>query len=441
MKYKESRYNFYMDYDEKKLVFNGVTSAFAEIDEQFLGVIEKANNDDEIDENVELVSQMHENGFLVEKGFDELKYLKLGNYGSKFESSEFGLTIAPTLACNFACPYCYETPEAGVMSEEVMSSLCELVNKMAEKKKNVGITWYGGEPILAKNIIENLSDRFIEIANKQNVEYSAYMVSNGYLIDKDVVGMLKKCRVSGVQLTIDGPPGIHNERRRLKSESGDTFWKIVETAKLLKAESIEVHIRINIDKANVDCLEELLDILIENDLQDCSVNLGHIKPYTNACASVVDACLNPKDFAMLSTKCQSVLVDKGFRATLYPYYPGLKGNYCCADSTSAYVIDPKGYMYKCWNDIGNTERSVGNVLNCEEMTERNLNVNAEYILWSPFEFEKCVECKMLPMCMGGCPYNGIASGIPECENWKYSLRDTLINIYEQQKAGLLDGLV
>lgn len=128
-----------------------------------------------------------------------------------------------------------------------------------------------------------------------------------------------------------------------------------------------------------------------------------------------------------------ILYNKGFKATTYPYYPGIKGNYCCADSSSAFVIDPNGYMCKCWNDVGNISKSVGNVKNPEDITDENNTINMNYLLWSPFEFKKCRECNVLPLCMGGCPYMGISKKDPECENWKYVLNDVLKLIYIQKK--------
>jgi len=431
MAYKESFYNVYLNYNDVQLVFNGVTSAFAEIEDDYLEIIKSVNNHEEIDEKDEVVAQMIENGFLVNSMLNETKLLKLGNYSSKFNSDSIGLTIAPTLACNFACPYCYENEKKEFMDKNTQKSIVDFVEKMAKLKKNVSITWYGGEPILAKDIIKKLSEEFIKICKSYDVSYGAYIVSNGYLITQEVAKELKEEKIRGIQLTIDGPPSIHNQRRKLKTKEEDTFYKIIESAKILKSNDIKVHIRVNIDKSNKDYFKELLDILKENNLNDCSVNLGHVKAYTNACLSIADSCIKNEEFALYSIECQKIMKEKGFDTTDYPYYPYVKGNYCCADSLSAYVIDPQGYMYKCWNDIGNIEKSVGNITSIDKVTSKNEIVNLEYLMWSPFEFEECIKCKILPICMGGCPYSAMKSNNkPECENWKYNLEQTLIEVYK-----------
>lgn len=112
----------------------------------------------------------------------------------------------------------------------------------------------------------------------------------------------------------------------------------------------------------------------------------------------------------------------GFKVDDYPFYPGIKANYCCADTLNAYVIGPNGDLYKCWNDIGNKERSVGNI---KEPIKKYNKMYSDYPLWSPFNHEECINCNILPLCMGGCVYNGLKIGKPECEKWIYNLDDIL----------------
>lgn len=94
-----------------------------------------------------------------------------------------------------------------------MDAIIDMVEKMVEQKNDISITWYGGEPLIGKHIIYSLSEKFIKICNKYSVNYGAYMVSNGFLVTEEVIEQLKKYKVTGVQLTIDGPPEIHNIRR------------------------------------------------------------------------------------------------------------------------------------------------------------------------------------------------------------------------------------
>lgn len=436
---KKSKYTKIINLEDGKIIaFNSVTCALAEVDEDFLNVLENIESIDE--ENLtgkmkELVDDMSAGNFIVNDRIDELKLLKYRNYNGKFKSGGLGLVIAPTLACNFACPYCYETAKPGMIIQKVQDSLIEMIEENAKHKNDISITWYGGEPLLAKDIIFDFSKRAIGICEREKVNYSSYMVTNGYLIDDDIVKKMKEAKITGAQITIDGPPSIHNKRRRLKNSSDETFNKILENVKKLINNGItNIAIRINVDKTNIDYVEELLDILEENNLKDVIVNLGHVSAYTEACSGVVSSCMNTEEYAESDSKYQKILFERGYKVSgSYPFYPSIKANYCCADHVGAYVIDPEGYMYKCWNDVGNVDRAVGNVCTIkDEIDEKMYAMNLDYILWSPFEYKECQECSILPICMGGCPYKGLTSKKPECEKWIYNLEQTIIATYNQQ---------
>ena len=432
---KESDYNILLETDGKKMVFNAMTCAFAEVDDSFFDALSKVREGEAIADQ-ELLENMKYGGIIIDDNLDEKQYLKLRSYQSKFSSIGFGLTIAPTLACNFACPYCYEEAKPGFMSEELQDKLIEMVSDAAKQKKNIYTTWYGGEPMLAfDSIIRPMSERIIAICKENGVEYSTFMITNGYLVTEDVIEHLKECEIKGMQITIDGPADIHDSRRVLKGNGRGSFEVIMENVRALIKAGIHPDIRVNVDKTNKDRLPELIAIFKENGFEKCSISFGHVNAYTEACANIDGTCLNIQEYAMETIDYQKMLFDNGFAgANEYPLYPGVKGNYCCADSAGSYVVDPEGYLYKCWNDVGQTERSVGSVSDLNTASDLQQRVQADYLLWSPFDHQKCVECEILPICMGGCPYNGMwHKGEPECEKWKYNMTETLQFVYDNRE--------
>ena len=84
---------------------------------------------------------------------------------------------------------------------------------------------------------------------------------------------------------------------------------------------------------------------------------------------------------------------------LYPLQNKLTG--CGVQIVNTYVIGSNGDIYKCWEDIGNVNQKIGNVL-FGLKDERNLS--QFYVMnSSAFEEEKCKDCLFLYSCMGGCP--------------------------------------
>lgn len=435
---KKSRYNFIWEIEnEKKIAFNSATCSLAEVDNKFIDMLEKiesVNLKDLNNDELELIKNMKDGGYILDKDIDEIKDLKFKNYSGKFGGKTLGLTIAPTINCNFKCIYCYETPKANKMTIETQDKLIQFASKYVNTIEHMGITWYGGEPLLCTDVIYRLSEKLMELCEKNNVEYSAYMVSNGYLIDEKVVENLKKYKVSGVQITVDGPEHIHNKRRVLRSGKNDNFNKIIKSIGILDKNDINVSIRINIDKDNVEYVKELCDILKEQEFKNIDINFGQVTPYTEACKSVSSSCYNTEEFSEIVLKLQDILNENGFSALSGAFYPGIKGNYCCADQINSYVVDPEGNLYKCWNEIGEENKSVGNIFKLDEnISAKFLSNQLKYMTWTPFDSKECLECGLLPICMGGCPYSRHNKSTMSCERWKYNLENIIKKTYNNNK--------
>lgn len=115
---KKSRYNLIFNTkNNKKIAFNSATCSLAEVEEKKL--------DNLTDKEKEILEQAKLGGYVVHSKLDELKVLKYKNNFGKFNQHSLGLTIAPTLACNFRCTYCYETPKSVKMSDEVKQGIID----------------------------------------------------------------------------------------------------------------------------------------------------------------------------------------------------------------------------------------------------------------------------------------------------------------------------
>ncbi|GEM_PF-3547568 len=67
-------------------------------------------------------------------------------------------------------------------------------------------------------------------------------------------------------------------------------------------------------------------------------------------------------------------------------------------------------MYKCWNDIGNSEKVIGVLGNSEGITDAMSSVLLKYLTDAdPLDKDDCKTCFYLPICGGGCPYERISN--------------------------------
>ena len=110
MHLKESAYNFiYDDLGKDQIVFyNSRTGALAVVHEdqykQYKGFQEKGK---EI-EDAEFLKNLLKCGYLLPAEVDEKFLIKTNMMQGRYNKNLLSLTIAPTMACNFRCLYCFE---------------------------------------------------------------------------------------------------------------------------------------------------------------------------------------------------------------------------------------------------------------------------------------------------------------------------------------------
>lgn len=103
---KLSRYNIEKKEDKSCLIYNTVTSAILELDTDYEKTYYEMKEGKKCSKP-DLESALLEGGMLVEDDKDEFAELLTRNKIERFADSNLTLTIAPTMACNFCCPYCY----------------------------------------------------------------------------------------------------------------------------------------------------------------------------------------------------------------------------------------------------------------------------------------------------------------------------------------------
>lgn len=375
-----------------------------------------------------LLRQLWKSGFLIPDDLDELAYMEAQYKRSRENRGQLSLTIAPTVNCNFRCTYCYQEHPNKKMSQEVQDALVDRVRQAATEKRNISITWFGGEPLLALDIVESLSRRFFALTEEYKVGYSAWMVTNSFLLTRPTAQKLKDLRIHKVQITLDGPPEVH-DARRVRVGGKPTFQTIVQNLKAV-CDLLEVSLRLNCDRTNQHRMLDLLDILEAAGLKR-RVNpyLAHVDAYTEVCADILDTCMNSQEYSLFEAATYLAIYQKGWGM---PIRPQPRQSVCIADKANGSVIDPEGRIYRCWNDMTRPKEVVEHLrLTPTEEMARN---KAKWTNWTPFVLAECRQCKMLPLCLGGCPFNAMKQGSPthgHCTTWKDNLKELMLLNYLQ----------
>ncbi len=425
---KKSIFNRMIYKDNVTLAFNSLSCCLAEVDDDFLNLLNSCDQIDAHPEDHEMLQEMIRGGFIVDESINELDKIKiLSNSGRYGMTRVWGLTIVPTLACNFVCDYCFEEKKNIYMNKEVEDAIIALIENNISNYEALEICWFGGEPLLAYDTIISLSERMMDLCKKKGKNYSATMISNGYLLSNHQYEKLRDQQVRQIQITIDGTKEVHNERRRLKGSSIGGFDRILQNVKEL-VKYLHVRIRINIDKTNIDQAKKVVELFDDIENRDhISFNLGLLTDNEYVNQSLSCNFFSIEEYSYLSYEFNQYLRQKGFSFHQELYDPKVKLNHCLADRIDSILIDPSGDIYKCFQNVGDTKYCIGNLLKNENILDIQAR-GSRYILSSPLENMSCSSCDILPLCMGGCPAY-FSKDTCRCDVAKYILNEYLWDNY------------
>lgn len=419
---KLSRHTIIKKDGDYEVLFNTLTLGMLELNKEYSNKLKMTLHD-----NIEF-EDLKENllrGSFLENGIDELKLMKYIHLNSKFDTKTLGLTIAPTLTCNFKCSYCYEEGfRNNTMNDKVKEDIVKFVEGYSQTIDNLKITWYGGEPLLEIDTIRYLTNKFKEICGENEIVYEATIISNGYLLDLDMAERLKSLDVNNVQITLDGPKDIHDSRRMLLDNKG-SYDKILYNLTNI-SDIMNVSIRINIDKINMNSADMILEELREKGLhKKVYIYVAQVDDVNNPHLS--NSCTLAQEFGEYEVEFLKKAIEYDFQSLRLPP-TNLSG--CGAIMKNAYVIDPLGNLYKCWNTIGQKGESIGNVSgDVKNLITSNL---LKWMTYNPFN-DECNDCITQPLCMGGCAYHKVKSGNNKCNKYKFNLDDIISLYYTQHK--------
>jgi len=373
-------------------------------------------------------SDLAAGGYVVEDQVDELDVLKYRRDASRFSNNQLALTIMPTTRCNFSCYYCYQDRSQTIdMSEDTKRRLIEFIRpKLAEVRRLV-VVWFGGEPLLAAETIARLSEVLIGDCRDRAVEYSSHVVTNGYNLTPSMVTALKGVGVNRIQVTLDGPAEVHDKRRPLRGGE-PTFETIV--ANLSEARrAFKITLRITVDRKNFNDALRLRGILQSQGLlEDCYVHLGATQHHTPACSALADDCFG---WAELNDRMLQLL-EQGTELPVSPehLYPRPHMGCCSATNSQAVVVYPDGRLFKCFETVGLPGEATGSLYE----SRPNLKHTLKWMALDVFQVPTCRRCKVLPLCLGGCPRRWLQEGRPVCMGWKANLQRWIL-YYARRLAG------
>ena len=390
-----SNYNVLFAYKGKKLLFNLETKAFLTLTPELYDILSSTQTIAEGMIAPETLAYLQKIRALVEEetAGDYFYQQKFKYQMDAYSQNVLSLTILPTLNCNCACFYCFEKHKTkAMMTDEVIDNLVTFINQHVNAK-TLNICWYGGEPLLGFNVIKKIWNRIGEQVHLALKDHQ--IITNGYLINDEVIDFFKKHPLTSVQITLDGRKEVHDARRILKHSGKGTFDVIYQNIRRIAEEwqDTKINVRVNIDKSNKDDFSILREEIKAWRYDNIRIYPGIIR--TEYGVTEQNHCddLTTKDIQDFYTALND---NAGITHLKLPV-----GRLCVMTRMNSYLIGPEGEIYKCWNDVGEADKIVGNI---KEEKMSNLPLFAKYMTaGSLFDDGNCKDCRLLPICSGGCP--------------------------------------
>ena len=256
-----SRYTI-IEHDEQRgeyLLYNTANGALAVLDAQTFADFEAGAGPS--------AQKLAELGMLTELSPEqELAAYRARMQTARDDHSTFAISLIPTYACNFKCPYCYEQGHnaiKGKMDGPLMDAIMAFIETHYAEHAFTAleVQWYGGDPSLALDSVAEMSKRMIAWCDAHGIAYNAMMLTNANVIGEAEAQIIADCRITTILLTIDGPEEIHNQRR-VAANGSNSYERTIQAARHLRAHGITLQASMNVDRITWPLFPEMRDKLL-----------------------------------------------------------------------------------------------------------------------------------------------------------------------------------
>lgn len=393
-KMKNSIFNSSFFYNNYHVWYNSLSNEFLILNEILNEILLASINEDNIGGLEELhpdfFKELITKKFVIENDIDEINEVRNINKTLLNSETKYELTINPTMNCNFKCWYCYESHiKNSILNNEMIERIFKHMDYVFENLPNLEIfhlAWFGGEPLLyfdqtVKPLLEYAKNKF------KNINFFSSITTNGLLIKEEQIKIFKENNLQYFQITIDGFKEEHDKIRYISKNKG-SYDLIVQNIILLATNKLNVNIRINFTKSTLENIEEVAN---------------YFKNYSQEVLNYVtfdfhQVWQDNEDLEdLLNLKIQ-YFKTIGLISTSRDETDSFKTP-CYADKKNHATINYNGEVFKCTARDFKSAIKEGDLLESGEIKWNNKYFKR---LEAKIKNEPCFNCKILPICGGGC---------------------------------------
>lgn len=315
------------------------------------------------------------------------------------------LGLIPTRSCNGACNYCdfgADMASGQKMSYDLAVRAVDWYADLMklQKRDMLDIHFFGGEPMMAHDVIEVTVQRARLVATERDMTPYFEISTNGQYSTGDAAFLGQY--LNKVILSFDGFREVQNKHRPLISDSS-SFENVSETARIISNSNAELCIRCCVSEENILQIEEFTRWLCEN-YRLSAINFEIL----TVSEPSVESGLRPPgpiDFALHFERSREIAAEFGVDVV---YASDIKEQpvvSSCPVGKDTAIVSPDGRISNCYLQPGKWQKAgldldFGLFAGSGEIKIEQGNLEA--IRKMVEDKPRCINCFCQWSCAGGC---------------------------------------
>jgi uncharacterized protein len=313
--------------------------------------------------------------------------------------------------CNLACRYCFAGEgeyhgRRALMSYETGKEALDFLVKNSGNRRNLEVDFFGGEPTLNWEVVEELVRYGRSIEKKYNKNFRFTLTTNGILLNDEIMEFCNR-EMGNVVLSLDGRKEVHDYMRPLRGGQGSYDRIVSKFQKFADSRNQEkYYVRGTFTHHNLDFAKDVLH------MADLGFRQISIEPVV--APPTEDYAIREEDLPTIMEQYDILAAEMVKRAkegrgfNFFHFMIDLTGGPCvykrlsgCGSGTEYLAVTPWGDLYPCHQFVGTEDFCLGNVRDGILRPD----ICAEFKKCGVYSRKDCSECFSRFFCSGGCAAN------------------------------------
>jgi len=387
---------------------------------EVIEILEQKFPDNDFKEADKIVDKLRSKGFFTHQPIDIVG--QKSNLKKLWEHRPRRLQLFLAQHCNLKCKYCYgENNESNtkhqLMTFEVAKTAVDHLIKRAESRKDLQITFFGGEPTLNFKVMKQVVKYCKKIESKTKKSFVFELITNGILVEGEIAEFVLKHNFL-LFVSLDGWREMNNFQRP-SVDGKDYYDKILYNAQYLVMESRRRKSKYQV-KIRTNLTSQFYDVkAVANFLESFGFKLIGI-------GAIMSLSWNSKTTPMALSENQlnelekveekmmiQALSNKIVKKRLLPYINRRFNKrlsslekirntmgIICGIGRNTNAVDCDGNIFPCHRYVGMDSYIIGNIFDGLD-SKKTTNL---YMHYNDNTIKNCSHCWARKSCAGGCPW-------------------------------------